>query len=376
MTRKSAEFLKKNKESLLRAWEIKAETEIFASTKNPQYVVRNDLPEFIDSLIDILQRYNGNESERLLVKKSFDQKTSEKHGRERAQTSHYDLEQVIWEYSLLRQVIYDLLKQNELLDISTAEIVSISIEWSCALAGQEFATSLQSVQEKLIGTFAHDLKNPLSVALSAIQAGRDKLTSQEEIYELIERNISNSIFLLNELLDSTQVKAGHGMTFKFESSDLLSEIQDICEDAAKVYSNQINLESNVKQINGCFDSISVRRALENLISNAVKYGGSKANIDIKVISRDEHITISVHNTDSFIEKTDQEGIFNFLGRDSSLNSKRQKGWGLGLYLVKLVALAHEGKVWVESSKDKGTTFYLDIKKNAKKENSSFSQTME
>lgn len=100
----------------------------------------------------------------------------------------------------------------------------------------------------------------------------------------------------------------------------------------------------------------MRRAVENLITNAVKYGDGKG-IHITVDEAHERMLLSVHNTGNPISMEHRGRIFEYLRREGS---GIQQGWGIGLPFVQSVAESHGGSVAVDSSAETGTTFLIDV----------------
>ena len=88
--------------------------------------------------------------------------------------------------------------------------------------------------------------------------------------------------LVEDLLDAITVRSGEGISLLFSEYNVVEDVKLIASEAAEAYSNKIVLNLTKKEIHGVFASTAVRRILENLITNAVKYGAI-----------DEPITISL-----------------------------------------------------------------------------------
>ncbi|MCW8092741.1 sensor histidine kinase [Alteromonas sp. ASW11-130] len=374
-TKECSAYLKANKEAIFSEWEKIANEKVHAASQTPDLVVRNYLPYFMDNLINTLHNYEGPQSEQEFVGMNFNAKYSHEHGRSRASVNRYDLRQVIHEYSLLRQVLRNRLLENNILCFTSLEIIDRFVEASSKEAGQHFMDSIQEVQDKLTGIIAHDLRNPISVSLSYIEVGELGLLPPESVYSALKRSLNRSLFLIQDLLDTAQVKAGSGMTFRFECTDIIKQVRTAVRDAGEIYENPISFNGRIKNAEGIYDHTAVQRAVENLISNAIKYGKVKGPITVGMRGNKERVVLSVHNEGSFVEKEQQELIFNYLARDADKANRQKVGWGLGLYLVKMVAKAHKGKAWVESDKEKGTTFFIELSRFSQDENTSFSQMM-
>ena len=144
---------------------------------------------------------------------------------------------------------------------------------------------------------------------------------------------------------------------KFEYCDLCDLVQKIYEELNFVHSERFRF-ARPEPIMGFWNPAGIRRAVENLGSNAVKYGSKGRSITITLYSNADNATISVHNEGNEIQEADRAKLFDRFYRTKSVEETSMKGWGLGLAVVKEVAEAHDGAVSVESNKEAGTTFSI------------------
>jgi len=101
----------------------------------------------------------------------------------------------------------------------------------------------------------------------------------------------------------------------------------------------------------------MRRIIENLCNNAIKYGAGDHPVTVSVAQNGpDEVSVSVHNWGLPIPPEDQKLLFQQYRRMDSA----QKGWGLGLTLVEGLAKAHRGTVRVESTRETGTTFTVTV----------------
>jgi signal transduction histidine kinase len=107
---------------------------------------------------------------------------------------------------------------------------------------------------------------------------------------------------------------------------------------------------------GWWNESALRRALENLALNAVKYGDGK-EVSVNVAQTHGRVIISVHNCGNPIPDGQRKDIFEYLNRGEESG---KIGWGIGLPFVQEVAKRHGGTVVLDSSEQAGTTFTLDI----------------
>lgn len=375
-TLKCGLYLENNKEKIFTEWEELANSKLQAASDAPDLIVRNYLPYFLASLVKALKNFDpapNTPDTSSIDEIDLKAKYSDEHGRSRASVSSYDVSQVIQEYSLLRQVLRNHLYRNDILCLTTAEIINRFIEANCAHACQQFSNSIDEVQEKLISVIAHDLRNPISVARSYVEVGELGLASQNKVFSVIKRSLGKALSLIGELLDASQLKAGEGMTFRFEEKDMVQELKVAADEATEVYSNKVHFESSLTHAHTVCDHMSVLRVVENLISNAIKYGGVDRPITVGLSREENMLQISVHNEGSYIEPNMRDKMFDFFSRDDTEKSRSKEGWGIGLYVVRLVAKAHKGKAWIESDENDGTTFYFTISTQSNDAGSAFSE---
>jgi signal transduction histidine kinase len=104
--------------------------------------------------------------------------------------------------------------------------------------------------------------------------------------------------------------------------------------------------------------------LENLIGNAIKYGRPDAPVQVAVSVMLERVKIAVHNDGDPIAPEDCESIFQLYRRAARAQDAAQ-GWGVGLPFARKVAEAHGGSIVVASNQQDGTTFVIDIPRDAR-----------
>ena len=106
------------------------------------------------------------------------------------------------------------------------------------------------------------------------------------------------------------------------------------------------------------DGDRIGQALGNLISNALTYGSPNTAVTVSSEGRAQSVRFSVHNQGAPIEPGMRPTIFEPMTRGESAGHLRSVG--LGLYIVREIALAHGGEVDYTSSEDSGTTFFIEL----------------
>ena len=168
--------------------------------------------------------------------------------------------------------------------------------------------------------------------------------------------------MLQDLLDTFQVRAGKPLPIKVLYQDLKKTAQEAVTVLTTIHGSRFVLKTpDSLYSNFCKDA--VLRAIENLANNAVKYGDTRSPITISIAEHPpQQVEISVHNHGNPLVAEEQAKLFAPFHRAPFAKESGKRGWGLGLTLVQGVAKAHGGSVSVDSSPERGTTFTLLLPK--------------
>lgn len=230
-----------------------------------------------------------------------------------------------------------------------------------AIAKKE-AEEATAMMEKVLALVVHDIRNPLTaIRLGAqlILRNPDQEEKQLMVLTKMIKTIDHTDSIIKSLLDIASIKAGKTISLEFLNCDLSSQLGQMVEEMSNILSESLVFIPN-DPIWGEWGVDGIHRALENLITNAIKYGEPNTPIVIKLIKEEQWAVISVHNIGKEISLEEQSKLFESYHRTDKATNVNITGWGLGLSLVKAVAEAHGGKVLVESGKEIGTTFTLKL----------------
>jgi hypothetical protein len=354
-------------QDVMRSWEVLVKKEVPASRKTNTLALYDHLPDILNDISEIFTRIDNWED---LTKNERYLKILENsiyHGRHSASTQQYTVEQIIHEYIIFHRVLADELITAQLYDKDIASALKHIIETAMLKSVGSFSQALQEMQEKLIGTLAHDIRNPLAAAqlsLEMMSADADTVWL-EKMKETTTRSVKKALELIEGLMDAITIKAGEGITLNFEEVNIAESISYTYKEATEIYTQKIELILHDGEYNGIFDQTAVRRLLENLLTNAIKYGDGKRPVTITLSDEQEAVTLSVYNSGNPISIDKQERIFDFLAKEEK-DAPSYKSWGMGLALVKMVAEAHNGSMELQSSEETGTIFKATLQKNSNK----------
>jgi signal transduction histidine kinase len=213
-------------------------------------------------------------------------------------------------------------------------------------------------RDELIAAISHDLKNPLhSARLGAelIRRGAAAPGATERLADQILNSISRSDRMIVDLLDSQRIQSGNRLQVDIEQYCMNDLLQAVVADLTHLYGPRFVSRAE-GPVCGFWSWDAMRRLLENLLTNAVKYSTPHSPITISLSAPDNHMRLSVHNQGPPLSPEEQARIFRPFERGKSARQSGKRGWGIGLTLVQGIVDAHGGTVHVESTADGGTTF--------------------
>lgn len=283
------------------------------------------------------------------------------HGSERARLTEFDAQAVIGEYQLLRTTIFDVLKQHGVpVSDQEAQIISSIFDVAIREAATSFTLAQSALREQFVATLAHDLRNPLSAASTAAQLIlhlRDFDKIDKVAHKIIE-NLARIDQMIRDLLDSVMFQRGERLSFDPSNFDIADVVREVCEQSSAIHGPRFEMVGT--SVMGWWGRDTIKRALENLVSNAIKYGTPGTPVRIVFQQYHGRILLSVHNQGAPIPPDQVESIFQVFRRAKAAKEGKQPGWGIGLPYVRSVAESHGGSIDVDSSEERGTTFAIDI----------------
>ncbi len=242
------------------------------------------------------------------------------------------------------------------------------VEKALTIAKQQ-AEAANEAKSMFLANMSHELRTPMNgiIGFTSLMAMSGLNEKQKEYNEMIKTSASHLLELINDILDFSKLEA---KKLKLENSPF-SFVQaaknsvDLIEQHAKKKNLKLELEfkSDINyKVKG--DQLRVKQIMINLLSNAVKFTNS-GSIKLSVCEKERYdlktvIVISVSDTGVGIAADKREKIFEmFIQLDNSA-SKTHGGAGLGLSIVRGLAEAMGGKVWLDSEEGKGSVFTVEI----------------
>ena len=230
--------------------------------------------------------------------------------------------------------------------------------------------ALNEEKNKFIGIAAHDLRSPIG----GIYSLSDLLINEYnnyvspkvlELLNLIRTMSNNTIVVLQNLLDVSKIESGK-VELKLMTQDYISFIKHqifLNQILAKHKNISISLQSRIDGIMMDFDKHYLSEAIDNFLSNAIKYSYNDSEIIVKIsLPDDKHILTEVIDKGKGIAEVEQQKLFNYFQKASTRPTGGEVSTGLGLAIAKQIITLHNGEIGVKSVLDQGSNFYYTLPK--------------
>lgn len=216
----------------------------------------------------------------------------------------------------------------------------------------------REMRELFVLALTHDLRTPLAAAKFAaqllFQKGSDPFEAQR-LSARIAASLDRCDAMISDLLDANHLRSGQKLNIQVEPLELTELTTDTLIELSTLYGDRFVLQA-AEPIQGRWSRMELKRMLENLCINGIKYGSSDRPVRVTVERHCDSVSLQVHNWGAPIPEDEQAKLFEPYHRRSEHQTGGRRGWGLGLTVVGGIAAAHGGSVSVQSTTEQGTTF--------------------
>ncbi|HVW28409.1 MAG TPA: HAMP domain-containing sensor histidine kinase [Polyangiaceae bacterium] len=223
---------------------------------------------------------------------------------------------------------------------------------------------LSALKSDFVANVSHELKTPLSLVrmfAELLQSGR--VESNEKRVQYLQIILSESerlSALIENVLDFAKVERGQS---GYDFSDcVLGDVVARAVEACRIRADREHVELHLETEPGLpivrADERAIEIAVINLVDNALKYAKDGGGIDVGVRRKGKALEVSVSDRGAGIAPEDRKRIFERFVRGRG--TKQVRGSGIGLALVKHIALGHGGDAWVESVEPRGSRFVFTV----------------
>jgi signal transduction histidine kinase len=225
-------------------------------------------------------------------------------------------------------------------------------------------TETARLKAEFVANVSHDLKTPLSLIRvfgETLEMGRvGDEAARHEYYRVITRESERLSRLIDNVLDFSRIEGGR-RTYDLVPVAVEPLIRDTVESFAYVLAQQgfkvdVAIPPGLPEVP--MDADAVGQALGNLIDNAIKYSEARKVLTVEARLEDGGLALTVGDEGIGIPREEHGKIFDKFYRVGRSETQSRRGSGVGLALVRHVALAHGGRVRVESRPGEGSRFTL------------------
>jgi signal transduction histidine kinase len=371
-----AGFIRRHVDPIAAEWIAFAKTRTPASDGMTKLALRDHIEEILNFVADDLESHQTKQEQ---VEKSrglgpddskFTQSAAEVHAALRL-SDGFDIDQMVSEYRALRASVVKLwIAVNQVISATDVEDLTRfneAIDQALAESVAHYTNSINSSRNLFLGVLGHDLRNPIGAATMAARhlvkrGGNDP--EQTLLASQIVATTERATLILNDLLDVTRSAFGTSLPVTKAPMDMRLLGRQIVEEM-RMLSNSRVIEITIDgETVGEWDKARVGQMLSNLIGNALQYSPQNSPVHVTIAGQVDDLLISVHNDGDPIPSSKLKLIFDSFVRGQSGEAEREGAMnlGLGLFIAKRIALAHQGDISVASTTEAGTTFTVRLPK--------------
>ena len=219
-------------------------------------------------------------------------------------------------------------------------------------------------KDEFISMASHELKTPVTSLKGFAQVLQRRLQKQgdaqgQHYVARMDAQLNRLTKLVSDLLDVSRMQAGK-LTFDSEPFELDTLVLETVENVqAAIPEHQIVVEGRT---GGCIlgDKDRLGQVFINLLTNAVKYSPEAEKVIVHLAANSHEAVVSVQDFGIGIDAAHHQRIFERFYQVTDPEEKTFPGLGMGLYISYEIVQRHQGRMWVESSKGKGSTFSVAL----------------
>ena len=224
----------------------------------------------------------------------------------------------------------------------------------------------EQLKDEFLALVSHELRTPLSSIVAHVELllddGPIEAEHRRRFLEVIDRNSVRLERLVGDLLFVAQIESAH-LSLSMADVDIVAVVKESIEEMelrARQSDIEITLSSAQSSLLLSGDPGRLGQAIDNLISNAIKYSTPGSAVTVRINAVDEECVIEVEDHGIGIATEELGYLFDRFFRGSTATNLHIQGVGLGLLIVKRIIEGHGGEVTVVSEPDIGTTFRVAL----------------
>lgn len=222
----------------------------------------------------------------------------------------------------------------------------------------EEVQKLLEAKRQLLLAISHELRSPITRATVTLEFIQD-----EKIRESLRQDLESMEKLTQELLETEKLSSGHSQLNR-KKENLTVLVDEVIKENFSDQQSKINFQADSKELIASVDVVRIKLVIKNLIENAFRHQREGQAIDLSLQRIDDQIVFSVKDYGVGIAPEHLPYLMQAFYRADASRQRKTGGYGLGLYLCRLVIEAHGGEVDIESQVNQGTCVRFSLPTNS------------
>ncbi|APQ95698.1 HAMP domain-containing histidine kinase [Clostridium botulinum] len=224
---------------------------------------------------------------------------------------------------------------------------------------------IEKKRREFIATISHELKTPITILKGQIEGMLSNIGIYKDRDKYLKRNLevlNDMEYMVKETLEISKLES-QGFKPRKEQVSLSKIVEECIYNISFIAKRKnIFIDKNINEdlfVHG--DSKLLKKVVNNIITNAINHSPESEKVYANLHEEKDEIVLKVENTGIYIEENELKEIFKPFYRIEKSRNRKSGGSGLGLYIVKMILDAHNGKYSI-SNNEKGVEFKLCLKK--------------
>lgn len=369
-------FIQENKEEIADEWITHAQDNISSTRTMDKVEVKDHVLSMLDRIVEDMNTPQTSSEQEIKSKgnkkNTFEYSRAAKLHGEQRHNFGFDFLELSSEFRALRASVLRLWakegrKENWETDFYDMVRFNEAIDEAWAVSAKRYQKKLDQARNLFLSVLGHDLRSPMATiggANSVLELSKNLTQREQAAVQYSKSSAKRMAELVDNLLELTRLHLGKGMTVNKKPVDLQDCTYKIVEELRLAYPKSHIVMESTEPVEGDWDILRLEQMITNLVSNAIRHGEPGETIKVSTSKEGNKGVLSVHNNGEPIPEKLRDKIFEGRFTMRSGRAGKEKSYGLGLYIVKEIIVAHQGKCELTSTHEQGTTFKITLPREA------------